>query len=141
MTIDVTKLFCKIDDFWIDFEKEWKKKLLGAQKRAPRRQPSLHSSEVMTIVILFHMSGFRNFKTFYQGYLLTHLAKLFPTAPSYQRFVELKKSVIFPLHCYLMSLMGKATGISFVDSTSLAVCHPKRIYGHKGACCLIHNLG
>jgi len=131
MRIDITELFCNIDDFWIDFEKEWKQMLIGKQKRAPRRRPSLHTSEVITIVILFHRSGFRNFKTFYKGYVLVHLVEFFPSAPSYQRFVELKKSIIFPLHCYLMRLMGKPTGISFVDSTSLAVCHSKRIYQHK----------
>jgi len=132
MNIDLVKLFCSIDDFWLDFEKKWKKRLLLRENcNPPRRRPLLHPSEVMTIVILFHMSGFRNFKTFYTGYICNHLRHAFPKLPSYQRFVELKKSLPFPLYCYLTTQMGKATGISFVDSTSLAVCHSKRASRNK----------
>jgi len=50
---------------------------------------------------------------------------------SYIQFLELKKRALFPLHCFLFSLYGKCTGISFVDSTSLTVCHPKRIHSHR----------
>jgi hypothetical protein len=131
MRIDLVKLFCNIHDFWMNFEQQWNQMLLALGKRSPRRLPYLHPSEVMTIVILFHMSGFRNFKTFYTGYVLKHLNRDFPKCPSYQRFVELKKSHIFPLYCYLICCMGQVTGISFVDSTSLEVCHPKRIGKHR----------
>lgn len=129
--IDTTKLFCNIDDFWINFEALWKEKLISVGKREPKRKPGLVISEVMTIIILFHVFGYRNFKTFYNGYVLKHLKDKFPGLPSYNRFVELKKSVAFPLHCYLMTLAGKSTGIAFVDSTSLEVCHPRRIHSHK----------
>ncbi len=129
--VDVTELFCNIDDFWKNFEPLWKEKLIEAGKREPKRQPSLALSEVMTIVVLFHIFGYRNFKTFYTGYVVEYLRDKFPGLTSYNRFVELKKSVAFPLHCYLMTLAGKSTGIAFVDSTSLKVCHPKRIHSHK----------
>lgn len=131
MHIDLVTLFCNIHDFWMNFEHKWNQILLIQGKRPPKRQPCLHPSEVMTIVILFHMSGFRNFKNFYNGYITTHLSRDFPKCPSYQRFVELKKSHIFPLYCYLTSCLGSVTGISFVDSTSLEVCHPKRIRKHR----------
>jgi Transposase DDE domain len=132
MNIDLVKLFCSIDDFWLDFEKKWKERLLfQGNRNPPRRRPLLHPSEIMTIVILFHTSGFRNFKTFYTGYVCNHLRQAFPKLPSYQRFVELKKCIPFPLYCYLTTQMGKATGISFVDSTSLAVCHSKRASRNK----------
>lgn len=50
---------------------------------------------------------------------------------SYNQFIELKKRALIPLYCFLFSLYGKCTGISSVDSTSLAVCHhPKRIHSH-----------
>lgn len=131
MNIDITKLFCNVDDFFKEFEAKWQEVLLKNVKRTPRRRPSLYSSEVMVIVILFHMSGFRNFKTFYNGFISKHLQAFFPKCPSYQRFVELKKSVLFPLYCYLNSRMGECTGISFVDSTSLKVCNNKRIQRHR----------
>ena len=129
--IDLAKLFCNIDDFWIGFEEKWNESLLKQGKRKPRRKPSLHPSEIRTIIILFHMKGFRNFKTFYIAYVSKHLSSAFPKLPSYQRFVELKKSMSFPLYCYLFTQMGKTRGISFVDSTSIKVCHSKRIFQHK----------
>src|SRR5699024_3437730 len=38
---------------------------------------------------------------------------------------------IIPLCSYLQSMMGDCTGISYIDSTKIAVCHNKRIYRHK----------
>lgn len=131
MTTDLVKLFCSIHDFWINFEPEWNAYSISQQKWIPRRERSLCPSEVMTIVILFHLSGFRNFKTFYTGYALSHLSHSFPTLPSYNRFVEIKKEVIFPLYCFLANQFGQITGISFIDSTPLTVSHTKRIQSHK----------
>jgi len=128
---DLLKLFCSIDDFWINFEPLWKEKLIESGKHLPKRKPGLSPSEVMSILVLFHIRGYRNFKTFYTAYVEKYLRAEFPGLTSYNRFVELKKSVLFPLHCYLMSIRGKPTGISFIDSTTLSVGHPKRIYNHK----------
>lgn len=128
---DLTELFCSIDDFWKNFEPLWKEKLLSEGKSDSRRKPGLCLSEIMTLVVLFHVIGYRNFKNFYNGYVLTFLKKDFPNLPSYNRFVELKSQLAFPLHCYLMTRLGTCSGISFVDSTSLEVCHPKRKHSHK----------
>ena len=128
---DITTLFCSVDDFWKEFECEWKKILLGQGKNKPKRLPSLSKSEVMTIIVLFHSIGYRNFKTFYNHHVIKYLRSFFPGIPSYNRFLELKKEVLFPMHCYLIKKTGSVTGISFVDSTPLAVCHPKRAYQHR----------
>ena len=128
---DLVKLFCSIHDFWIKFEPEWNAYSISQQKRSPRRKRLLCFSEVMTIVILFHLSGFRNFKTFYTGYVLTHLSSSFPSLSSYSRLVEVKKEAIFPLYCFLAHHFGQKTGIAFIDSTPIAVSHPKRIQSHK----------
>jgi hypothetical protein len=50
---------------------------------------------------------------------------------SYQRFVALIPGVLVPMLAYLQSRYGACTGISFVDWTSLEVCDPKRISGHR----------
>jgi len=128
---DLVKLFCSIHDFWIKFEPEWKAYSISHQKRPSRRKRCLCPSEVMTIMILFHLSGFRNFKTFYTGYVIPHLSDAFPKLSSYNRFVEIKKDVVFPLYCFLGTRFGQTSGISFIDSTPLAVCHTKRIQSHK----------
>ncbi len=129
--INLIELFCTIDDFWKNFDKLWEKRLLAEEIQRSKRVPGLSPSEIMILVILFHIVGYRNFKTFYKGYVCNYLKQDFPNLPSYNRFVELKAQLVFPLHCYLMSRLGKCSGISFVDSAALEVCHPKRIHNHK----------
>jgi hypothetical protein len=60
-----------------------------------------------------------------------HLHGEFPDLVSYNRFVELMPRVILPLFGFLLRQMGSCTEIAFADSTTLAVCHPKRITRHK----------
>jgi hypothetical protein len=50
---------------------------------------------------------------------------------SYSRFVELRPAALVPLCAYLQTRKGKSQGIAFLDSTLLAVCHPKRSARHK----------
>ena len=85
----------------------------------------------MTIVILFQESQYRTFKAFYLGYVRHHLKQDFPRLVSYPRFVTLMQSMGLPLYVFLRISMGRCTGISFVDSTPLAVCHNRRIRRHK----------
>lgn len=85
----------------------------------------------MTIVILFHQSHYRDFKAFYLGYVCRHLRQAFPKLVSYARFVTLMQSMGLPLYMFLRISMGCCTGISFVDSTPLAVCHNRRIGRHR----------
>ncbi len=47
----------------------------------------------------------------------------FPRLVSYQRFVSWMPSALLPLCAYLKVWFGRCTGISFIDSTSLKVCH------------------
>lgn len=47
---------------------------------------------------------------------------LFPKVVSYNRFVVLEKEVAIPLALFIKKvLLGKCTGISFVDSTPLNI--------------------
>ena len=62
---------------------------------------------------------------------MIHLRSEFPNLVSYPRFVALMKETILPLVGYLYSSFGTCSGVSFVDSTSLAVCHNRRIQQHK----------
>ncbi len=129
--MDILPVFCDIDDFCLLFEPTWRHRQLPAAPRQRHRAASLSLSEVMTIIVLFHASGYRNFKTFYLDYVCQHLAWAFPKLPSYNRFVELMPSALVPLCCYLQTRRGTCSGISFVDSTTIAVCHNRRIHSHK----------
>ena len=132
--MDILALFCDIDDFCLLFEPLREQRLLETRQR--RRPSSLCLSEVMTIITLFHASHYRDFKSYYTEHVLKNLAWAFPRLVSYGRFVELMPSALVPLCGYLQTRKGRCSGISFVDSTSLAVCHNRRIHSHKvfGGC-------
>ena len=131
--MDILPLFCDIDDFCLLFERLWERRLLETRQR--RRPSSLCLSEVMTIITLFHASSYRNFKAYYTECVLKQYVWAFPRLVSYGRFVELMPSALVPLCGYLQSRKGRCSGIcsgiSFVDSTSLKVCHNRRIHSHK----------
>jgi transposase len=85
----------------------------------------------MTIIIYFHLSGYRTFKDFYTRSVSKHMLAAFPRLVSYNRFVELMAESLVPLCAYLNSRFGQCSGISFVDSLPLAVCHNRRIHSHR----------
>ena len=86
---EVTEIFYLSDEFSKEFDMTFKKHLLSDDTgRRRRNKPnSMSNSEIMTILIAFHLSRMRNLKHFCR--------------------------------------MGKCTGISFIDSTALKVCHIK----------------
>ncbi|OUL34063.1 IS982 family transposase [Nostoc sp. 106C] len=124
-------LFCHVDDFCKAFESQWHKKLLvhGVSRRIRAR--SLCLSEIMTILIAFHQNHYRNFKHFYLNHVQQQWSCAFPGLPSYQRFIEWLPSTLIPLCVYLKHCFGSCTGIGFIDSTSIKVCHNRRIARHK----------
>ena len=124
-------LYCLVDEFCKEFLPPWERQLLADNLKKRRRESQLSPSEIMTIYIHFHQSQYRNFKSYYIYHVQTHLAYLFPKLVTYQRFVSLIKSVIVPLCFFLQTLRGEETGIYFIDSTVLKVCHIKREKQHK----------
>lgn len=126
--MEIVALFCDLDDFCQRFEPWMQRQMLSNRRR---RQPTMHLSEVMTIVVLFHLQGYRTFKQFYLEHVCVHLRPEFPHLVSYNRFVELQRDALVPLCAYLQQRKGRCTGISFIDSTSLVVCHNRRIHSHR----------
>jgi hypothetical protein len=129
--MDILLLFCDIDDFCQFFEPLWKQRLFSSGERHRDRAGCLSLSEVMTIIVLFHASSYRNFKAYYTEQVMKHYAGAFPRLVSYQRFVELMPAALVPMCGYLQTRKGQCSGISFIDSTSLRVCHNRRIHSHR----------
>lgn len=129
--MSILDLYCSVDTFWQRFEPWWERELLRNGQRQRRRATRLHPAEIMTILILFQQSGYRTFKGFYIRHVQRTLRQEFPSLLSYTRFVELMPRYLVPLAIYLHTQRGECSGISFIDSTSLAVCHPARIHQHR----------
>jgi hypothetical protein len=114
-------LYCSVDAFWQQFAPWWEREQLASGQRHRRRATRLSPSEIMTILILFQQSGYRTFKGFYTQYVQTQLRAEFPHLLSYTRFVALIPRMLLPLAVYLQTQLGTCSGISFIDSTALAV--------------------
>ncbi len=127
----LVEIFCDVDDFCKVFIPEWENTLIETGERKRKRQGRLSSSEIMSIIILFHRSNYKDFKNFYTFHMHNYLKKAYPKLLSYTRFLEVMPRVLVPLCGYFTHLKGKPTGIAFVDSTSLKVCHNLRIPRHK----------
>lgn len=125
----VTDIFCIVDEFCNHFDQSTQDFILGKPSKRP---PTMSKSEVISIAILFHLSGFRCFKHFYIYYVKKHMQSEFPNTVSYNRFTELMQSHMLPLALFMKTCcLGTCTGISFIDSTILRVCKNKRIHSNK----------
>ncbi len=130
----LTRIFCDIDDFCKELTLHMENKLLPSPDgERKRRGPAccLSDSEIMTILIFFQSSGWRNFKHFYNGFLCCYWNDVFPSLPSYSRFIEIMNRVTFHLVLFTQLHSGKRTGIYYIDSTCLPVCHLQRSRRHK----------
>jgi hypothetical protein len=82
--IKITDIFSKIDEFCRDFDKTTQPFLLG---KLSKRFSIMSKSEVISIYLLFHLSGFRCFKDYYTFYIQKHMQNEFPNTVSYNRFL------------------------------------------------------
>ena len=129
--MSLLEMFCEIDDFWQAFRPAWSQKMLISGERQRKRATRLTMSEMMTIIILFHQSNYRTFKHFYLYHVCQHMGDIFPNLVSYNRFVELQSRAVMPLAAYLHLRFGQSRGLAFIDATSVAVCHNRRIHAHR----------
>ena len=130
MNTDITELFCFVDDFCKEFEPLWKQRLLEFREIQRNRECKISLSEIMTILIYFQQTPFKCFKHYYL-WLREHFHSHFPRMLSYSRFVRIKARAIIPLFALFTRTKGACTGISYIDSTTLKVCHNKRIPRHR----------
>src|SRR5205085_11366034 len=94
--MNILPIFCDVDDFCLLFEPHWHQRLLQSQAARRNKPSALALSEVMTILILFHCSGYRDLKTFYTQDVQTHLGGAFLVRVRYNRFVEWQREALVP---------------------------------------------
>lgn len=126
MRYDITSLYYFIDEFCKCHE-DWERHHLLPSERRRFRATRLSLSEMLLVMVMFHMSPCRVFKYYYTEYLSVHHRKDFPRLVDYDRFVVLMPRLFLPLQMMLHILGGEQEGIYFMDATSLPVCHNKRI--------------
>lgn len=127
---DITRIFYCIDEFCKVYE-EWEKRKLIPKVGKRSREGKLSLSEMLSIEIMYHMSGFRDFKSYYKYGICMKYKGYFKNLPTYERYVQIKKKLYLPLSILLQSLRGEETGYYIIDSSSIKVCHNRRISRHK----------
>lgn len=126
----LVSIFCQIDDFCKELDTYQQQKLITGPTRPRGPACQLSLSEIMTILVVFQSARFRDFKNFYRA-LNRYWRSYFPQLPTYERFICLMKRALLPLMLFTQINNGKRTGIYYIDSSCLPVCHLKRSKRHK----------
>ena len=90
-------LFCDVDEFCQVFLPAWHRQLLMEGTRQRRRASYLTLGEIMTILLYFHQTRYRNFKAFHLLPVCPHCRGEFPNLLSDNRFVALISTALMPL--------------------------------------------
>lgn len=125
-------IFVTVDDFVNVFE-QWAAARTLTPIGQSTRQTELTTSELITLVVYYHHSGYKNFQYYYQRLVLATMKPYFPRLVSYQRLIDLLPRLVVVLHVLTkyLCLLNKRTGCYFADSKKLPVCDNKRIHTHQ----------
>ena len=124
----LVEIFVKVDDFMKKNEITINEHLIGHQKW----QKKMSKSEIISIIIFFHLSRFRCFSSYYKNVILGVLKDWFPTAYPYEKFIHLQSSVMLEMFFFLnKNCLGETTTANYIDSKPLKVCHIKREKSHR----------
>lgn len=100
-------LFCHVDDFCQLFLPRWQHHLLAQGILHRQRQRHLCLSEVMTVLIAFHTSPYRDFKAFYLLHMQGQWQAEFPGLVSYSRVCRLHPLGPGPPLCLLAAVLRR----------------------------------
>ncbi|NJO15316.1 MAG: IS982 family transposase [Thioploca sp.] len=129
--MNVTEIYCDVDDFCKVFLPAGQVSRLPEKPNKRQRVLRMSPAEVMTLLIWFQSSNYRDFKHYYTNPGASVLKREFPNRVSYNRLIELAQSVLIPLCAYLHTRRVSSRGIALVDSTPVKVCHNRRIGRHR----------
>lgn len=125
----IITVFFLIDNFCKIFE-NWEKNNLLPSAKTRQREGNLTLSELLALVLFFYLSPCRDFKNYYLYYIPFKYPNYFKLV-SYSRIIQLWQRLILPISIIMYMLTGERTGIYFVDSTKLAICHNKRTSNNR----------
>ena len=128
MNISTLKILKAVSKFYNQNKPLFQQHFLSRKKRY--KSSSYDMCVIVTILIAYQFSGYKTFKLFYVKEF-RRLNRCLKTIPSYSWFLRLQKSSLFLLLTFLQSQKGVKTGVYYIDSTPIKVCHNRRIHNHK----------
>jgi hypothetical protein len=130
MRYDINVIYFLVDEFCKIYE-GWQRHRLISCNQVRLRGHLMSLSEMLTVMIIYHLSPCREFKSFYKYFLITRHHSDFSRILSYNRFVALMPTLLVPLICMIHCLSGNEDNIYFIDSTKMQVCHNKRTSSNR----------
>ena len=130
MRYNINAIYFLVDEFCKIYQ-QWQKARLISCNQIRIRAHKMSLSEMLTVMLLYHLSPCREFKSFYHYFLLTKHRRDFGNFLSYNRFVSLMPQLLVPLICLLHCLSGEKDDIYFIDSTKMQICHNKRTNSNR----------
>ena len=126
------EIFVTIDDFCQYFD-EWLDLHSNIEFPKPRFEGIMHVSEILSIIVFYQYSGYKCFQYYYEQQVQQELISYFPRQVKYKRFLQLISKSIPHLYVFTkwQCLDAQATGVYFIDSKKLPVCHNRRIHNHQ----------
>jgi hypothetical protein len=126
------EIFIAIDDFCIQLHK-WKQSQPERFPVGNWDKPVMSKSELMSICVFYHYSGYKCFQYYYQQMVQAELKTYFPHQISYERFLASLLKILPGLYVFLKycSLQSEQTNFYFIDSKQLPVCHNRRIASNR----------
>ena len=119
-------LFVEIDDLYNAFNSY--RDANGLSPAKPKKTPCLTGPEVCTILVAYNYSGYKCFEYYYREMILKRHADCFPKAPSHKHFLSFIPRAAELVYLWLLYTVARSerTGLYFIDSKKLQVCHLKR---------------
>jgi hypothetical protein len=115
-----------------DFCQEFQHYGLAQGYAKPVRQRQMHDSEMMTILIFYHLSGLKCFKYYYEQIIAKSLRSYWKKPYAYAAFVAQMPRVNLLLFAFLSATrLATTTEANYIDSTPLVVCHNRRKQKNK----------
>jgi len=133
MRYNINAIYFCVDEFSKIYQ-QWQKHRLISCEQVRIRDHRMSLSEMLTVMIIYHLSPCREFKSFYHYFLLTKHRSDFNYFLSYNRFVALMPQLLVPLICMLHCLSGERDNLYFIDSTKMQICHNKRTSSNRVFC-------
>lgn len=130
----LARIYVETDDLFIAYKSWCQRHIIGRLLLLPSgRSPKLSGPEVATIIVAYHLSGYKCFEYYYCECIGKTFRSCFPDIPSYKRFVALITRALPLLLLLLLYKCSQAirTEAYFIDSKKLEVCHIKREHDHK----------
>lgn len=125
----ITTVYYLVDNFCKIFH-EWEKAKLIPSSTMRNREGSLNLAELLTVLLYFYLSPCKDFKNYYLYFLPAKYTGYFKLV-SYSRMIQLWPRLFLPLVILIHQLQGAQTGIYFIDSTKLQICHNKRTSNNR----------